>query len=161
MSELRDFLTSSGLAAQPKLIEPLPRPQLHHPSLLFEYPQGKFASTWFTVSEPFVMEPDTFRHDFDQVVCFVGGDATRIDELGGVCEFWLGDEKGSVEKFEIRKPMVFFIPKGVYHCPIKFLEVFDKEKPMIFQDITLTDVYRKWLPGSDQALDMFGVPIKD
>jgi hypothetical protein len=161
MSELRDSLTGDNLAACPRSITPLPFPQLHHTSYFYHNVPGRFMCNWFSVSEPFVMEPDTFKHDFDQVVVFMGGDATQMDKLGGVCEFWHGDKEGNTEKFIITEPMTFFIPAGHYHCPIKFLEVFDKNKPILFQDIALTAQYKKWLLGSDQALDMQGNPLRD
>jgi hypothetical protein len=49
-----------------------------------------------TVYVPFDMETETFWHDFDQYLYFAGGDATNMNSLGGVEEFFLGGENEEV-----------------------------------------------------------------
>lgn len=132
-------------------------PGNYYPNLNGE--QG-FISTWLPITEPYFMEQEPVWHDFDQLCYFAGGDALHMDELGGVVEFYLGDENGNLEKFIITKPTVVYIKAGMLHCPLNFVEVFDSKKPILFQDFTFAGVYRRFRPGSTQPLDEKFRPIE-
>jgi hypothetical protein len=59
---------------------------------------------------------EAHQHDFDEVLCFFGTDWDNPYDLCGEYELWLGDEKHS-----ITKSCIVFIPKGLKHCPLKFI----------------------------------------
>ena len=106
-----------------------------------------FITSCLPITKPLLMEPEPVFHDFDQMCFFCGGDAAHMDELGGVVTFELGDEDGHMEKFEIVKPTIIYIKKGMIHCPLDFVEIFDETKPIFFQDFTFASVYRRFRPG--------------
>ena len=122
--------------------------------------ESNFITSWWAVTEPFIMEHNTVWHDFDQLLFFCGGDITSMnDDLGGKVEFHLGDEKGNMEKLIITKPTIIYVKAGMHHCPTKFLEIYDPKKPIFFQDITLSGVYSRFRPGSNVRLNEKDEPI--
>jgi hypothetical protein len=72
------------------------------------------------ISQPVLMESGPMKHDFDQILCFVGGDTRNI--------------------FEFDAETVVYVPKGLTHCPINFKKI---GKPIIFLDITLASEYTR------------------
>ena len=107
------------------------------------------------------MEHNTVWHDFDQLLFFCGGDITNMNsDLGGKVEFHLGDKKGNTEKLIITRPTVIYVEAGMHHCPTKFLEIYDPKKPILFQDITLSGVYSRFMPGSNVRLNEKDEPIE-
>lgn len=58
------------------------------------------------------------KHDYDEVIAFIGTNPEDIHDLGGEVELWLDDEKHIIT----RSSMVY-IPKGLQHCPLTFLRV--------------------------------------
>ena len=161
MSNLADYLKEkhifSNITIPTGTLYGINAPGSYYPNL--NGTQG-FISTWLPITEPYFMEREPVWHDFDQMCYFAGGDARHMDELGGVAEFWLGDEQGNLEKFIITKPTVVFIKAGMIHCPLNFVEVFDPAKPMLFQDMTFAGVYRRFRPGSTQPLNEKFEPIE-
>ena len=121
---------------------------------------SNFITSWWAATEPFIMELHTVWHDFDQILFFCGGDTTNMTELGGKVEFYLGDEQGNIEKLLITKPTFIYVKAGMHHCPTKFLEIYDPKKPILFQDITLSGVYSRFMPGSNVRLNEKDEPIK-
>ncbi|MDI9447815.1 MAG: hypothetical protein QM303_04250 [Bacillota bacterium] len=158
MSSLRNELKEKYIF-ELKAITPSPFPQLTAPCLLHMSKEQNVIFSWWAVTEPVVWESEPFRHDFDQFVFFAGS-GTTMDRLGGVVEFHLGDEKGNMEKFIITKPAIIYVKAGLYHCPLIFKEVYDPNKPILFNDISLAGVYRKYKPGSDQPLGINNEPIE-
>jgi hypothetical protein len=65
-------------------------------------------------------------------------------ELGGIVELYLGNEMESLEKVIIDESTIIFVKAGMLHCPLRFVEIYNKEKPIIFQDITLCGQYSKF-----------------
>jgi hypothetical protein len=89
------------------------------------------------ISQPLLMEATPMKHDFDQILVFMGSNTSDIFEFDAEVEFCLGDEQ---EKHLIKSPSVIYIPKGLTHCPINFKKI---GKPIIFLDITLTTAYTR------------------
>ena len=121
---------------------------------------SNFITSWWAVTEPFIMEHHTVWHDFDQLLFFCGGDTTNMTEFGGKVEFYLGDEQGNIEKLLITKPTVIYVRAGMHHCPLKFIEIYDPKKPILFQDITLSGVYSRFRPGSNVRLNAQDEPME-
>lgn len=85
------------------------------------------------ISKPMSFD-DPHSHDFEEMLCFIGGDPTNIMDLGAEIEFYLGGEKHI-----ITKPAVVSIPKGLIHCPIIIKKV---EKPLVFLEVSLTRIWK-------------------
>ncbi|NLE11409.1 MAG: hypothetical protein GX630_07855 [Actinobacteria bacterium] len=75
------------------------------------------------------------KHDFHQILCFVGGDPANIRDFGAEIEVYLGEEQ---EKHVITTNTAITIPPGLYHCPINFVKV---DKPVVFLEVMLVDEY--------------------
>lgn len=75
------------------------------------------------------------KHDFHQILCFVGGDPNNIRDFGAEIEVYLGEE---MEKHVITTNTAITIPPGLYHCPINFVKV---DKPVVFLEVMLVDKY--------------------
>jgi len=130
---------------------------------IYPNPNGEqgFITSCLPICKPLLMEAEPVYHDFDQMCLFLGGDAAHMDQLGGVVTFELGDEDGHMEKFEITKPTMIYIKKGMIHCPLDFVEIFDEKKPIYFQDFTFAGVYRRYRPSEpDQPYNEHFEPIE-
>lgn len=57
-------------------------------------------------------------HDFDEVIGFAGTNRNYPRDLCGEIEFLMGGERHT-----ITKTCLIFVPKGVDHCPVKFVRV--------------------------------------
>jgi hypothetical protein len=53
------------------------------------------------------------KHDFDEIIAFVGSDRKNPRELGGEIELWMDGEP-----YSITKSSYIYIPKGLKHCPL-------------------------------------------
>ena len=69
---------------------------------LWELPGGK----------PVQIETE-HKHDFDEIIAFVGSNRNNPRDLGGEIELWMGGEP-----YSITKSSYIFIPKGLKHCPL-------------------------------------------
>jgi hypothetical protein len=81
------------------------------------------------------MARQPFAHEFDELLCFFGGNPLDIREFGGEIELYLGDEH---EKHIINNTCVVYIPKGLPHGPINFKRI---DKPIMFAHVSLTSRY--------------------
>ena len=95
---------------------------------------GDISFTYHTVAEPIDFD-DPHSHDFQEVLCFVGGNPLEITEFDAVVEYTMGDEKHI-----ITKPACVTMPAGLVHCPISIKNV-SPEKPIIFMAISLAPEY--------------------
>lgn len=89
------------------------------------------------ISEPFLIIDKPHKHDDDQYLCFIGGDATNIRDFQAEVELCLGDEP---EKYIINKTTIVYVPAGLAHCPLNFVRV---DKPVIFMDIYIGKDYEQ------------------
>ena len=71
-----------------------------------------------SISEASVMPDPPHSHDFDEVIGFAGTNRNYPRDLCGEIEFLMGGEKHT-----ITKTCLIFVPKGVDHCPVKFVRV--------------------------------------
>jgi mannose-6-phosphate isomerase-like protein (cupin superfamily) len=64
-------------------------------------------------------------HDFDEFIGFIGTQGQQNPhDLGGEMEVWLGGEK-----YSITKSCLIYVPKGLKHCPIRFVRI---DTPILF-----------------------------
>ncbi len=97
------------------------------------------SMAYHCISKPISFD-EPHSHDFEEMLCFIGGDPTNIMDLGAEIEFTLGGEK-----HVIKYPAVVSIPKGLVHCPIVIKKV---KRPFVFLEISLT---RIWRPAGSPA----------
>ena len=74
-------------------------------------------------------------HDFDQLLCWFGGDPLNMGYLGAEIEFSMGEEQ---EKHVITKPTIVYVPKGTPHCPLSYKTVYT---PFVCLDIFISPKY--------------------
>ena len=102
-----------------------------------------FALSWWPISQPFEMVPDTHAHDFDQFLMFIGGDINNMMDLGGEVELTLGEEGKPLEKFIFTRATMVHVPAGLLHCPLNFKKVNDPSKPILFHDFFFSPEYKR------------------
>lgn len=74
-------------------------------------------------------------HDFHELLCFIGGDPTNIQDFDAEIELSIGEEQ---EKHLITSTTVVSIPPGLVHCPLIVKRV---GSPVVFLEVSLV---RKW-----------------
>jgi hypothetical protein len=100
-----------------------------------------FALSWVPITQAFKMAPKPHKHDWDEFLMFIGGDATNMLDLGGVVELSLGDDENNLEKFVFTTATMVHIVGGLWHCPLNFKKVNDPAKPIIFENLMFTTKY--------------------
>ena len=94
-----------------------------------------FHMDWECISQPFQMEPAAMVHEFDQILCFIGGNVADLFDFQAVIELSLGKE---AEKYIITAPTTVYIPKGMPHGPLDFKKIV---KPIMFHNIVFSPSY--------------------
>ena len=94
-----------------------------------------WSINWDYLTEPFLMVRETFVHDFDDFLIFMGGDPTDIADFHAEVELCLGPER---EMHVIDSTCLVYIPAGLMHCPINFRKI---DKPIVFMHSFLYPTY--------------------
>jgi len=92
---------------------------------------ANFTLGWSYLTEPFLMVGQAHTHEFDQIICFMGGNPMDITEFDAEVELHLGEEQ---EKHIINSTSFCYIPGGLMHCPLNVKTI---NKPIMFIDIVL------------------------
>lgn len=100
-----------------------------------DFPEVKFSINWELIEVPFIMEKAGHTHDWDQILCFLGGDSRNLFDFGAEIEFYLGEE---AERYFINTTTIVYIPRGLVHGPLEFKKV---NKPILFNNIVLSEKY--------------------
>ena len=79
--------------------------------------------------------PITHSHDFHELLCFIGGNPEKINDLGAEISICLGDE---LEEHIITSATVVSITPGLKHCPLKVRKI---TRPFVFLEISATKGY--------------------
>jgi hypothetical protein len=129
-----------GAARHPEVKEPViqigQEPELGGAN----FPEApNFSITMEAIHQPFLMAEKGHLHDFDEILCFVGGNPTDFRDFGAEIELSLGEEE---EKHIITSTTFVYVPKGLIHCPLNFKRV---DKPILFLAVSLAPVYDKRL----------------
>jgi len=112
-----------------------------------KFPSFPSELTFMTITEPLIMNPEPHAHDYDQFLCFLGGNSMNFVEFDAEVEVYLGEEG---EKHIVDTATIVYIPKGLMHCPIKLIRV---SKPIIFGHICFAPTYTR------SVGDMSGHPV--
>lgn len=94
-----------------------------------EFPSFPNEITMIGIAAPTTMNPQPHAHDYDQLLCFWGGNPMNLFEFGAEVEVFLGEEG---EKHIIDTTSIIYVPKGLVHCPIHYKRV---DKPIVFMQI--------------------------
>lgn len=78
----------------------------------------------------------THSHNNAEILCFIGGNPTDIQDFGAEVEISLGPEH---EKHVITHTSCVSIPPDLPHCPLEIKKV---TKPIVFLEISLTRTYK-------------------
>ncbi len=124
--ELRSKTNAPGMAAPSAVVEA----QTNFGA------NANFSMAWRYITQPMIMDEVPHAHtQFDQFLCFFGGDLSNVFDFDADIELSLGKER---EICKINKTTVVYIPKGLFHCPINIKRV---GKPILFHPIALTPAY--------------------
>ena len=93
---------------------------------------ANFSLGWSFLTQPFLMVAEAHKHDFDQIVFFLGGDPNNVADFDAEVEMCFGVEQ---EKSVITYPSCVYIPSGLMHGPLNIKTV---NKPFMFIDVTLS-----------------------
>jgi hypothetical protein len=81
------------------------------------------------IDKPFKMVDEAHKHDFDQYIILLGGDAANIDDFDAEIHFGLDNKINKITYASV----IHIIP-GTMHGPLEIVKV---NKPFIFMDIVL------------------------
>ncbi len=76
-----------------------------------------FESVWlWPYDGPFDPDrgPKAHKHDYDEVIGFIGTNPNDIWDLGAEVELWLEDEKHIITRTSLVS-----VPAGMQHCPLR------------------------------------------
>ena len=96
---------------------------------------SNFSMCWECITEPMVMDSVPHSHDYDEFLAFFGSNAQDVFDFDAEIEIFVGEEG---EKHIIDKATVFYIPKGLVHCPVVYKRI---GKPVLFHVIALAPDY--------------------
>lgn len=97
---------------------------------------------WQLILKPFKIEKEPHSHDEDEYLIFLGGDpADWFSSFDAHIELYLGEE---MEKYDIDKPTIVYIPPRLSHCPLNFKVV---NKPFVFTALLQEPIFRKTMNG--------------
>lgn len=129
----RHFLTEPALRNKPKI--PMPYPSAYIDSALHFGSAANFSMAWRYINKPMLFDRIPHAHDFDEFLCFMGGNLEDIFDFDATIELSMGEEE---EVCLIEQATVVYIPAGLVHTPLTFKRI---DKPVLFHPITLKSDY--------------------
>jgi hypothetical protein len=101
--------------------------------------EGTVSMCYHCLAKPISFDKP-HSHDFEETLCFIGGNPLDITDFSAVVEYTIGDEK-----HVLTKPGCVSMPRGQVHCPIVVKNV-SPEKPIVFLEVSATRSYGKPVP---------------
>ena len=96
--------------------------------------QGNVSMCYHCLAKPISFDKP-HSHDFEEALCFIGGNPLDITDFCAVVEYTIGDEK-----HVLTKPGCVSMPRGQIHCPISVKNV-SPDKPIVFLEVSLASSY--------------------
>jgi hypothetical protein len=96
--------------------------------------QGNVSMCYHCLAKPITFDKPHY-HDFEETLCFIGGNPLDITDFSAVIEYTINGEK-----HVLTKPGCVSMPKGLPHCPISVKNV-SPEKPIVFLEVSLSSSY--------------------
>ena len=94
-----------------------------------------FSMAWRYIKEPMLFDRIPHTHDFDEFLCFLGGNMENMFDFDATVELSMGEEG---EVCLIEQATVVYIPAGLVHTPLTFKRI---GKPVLFHPIALKADY--------------------
>ncbi|NLE08732.1 MAG: hypothetical protein GX631_05725 [Dehalococcoidales bacterium] len=127
------FVTEPELVNKPRI--PMPHPSAYIDSRSQFGVTVNLSMGWRYIKEPMLFDRIPHSHDFDEYLCFLGGNLENMFDFDATIELSLGEES---ELYLIEQPTIVYIPKGFIHTPLTFKRI---DKPVLFHPIALTPDY--------------------
>ncbi|OGO39477.1 MAG: hypothetical protein A2147_07690 [Chloroflexi bacterium RBG_16_57_8] len=127
------FLTEPALRNTPKI--KMSNPSAYVDSESHFGSKANFSMAWRYIKEPMLFDRIPHSHDFDEFLCFLGGNLENMFDFDATIELSLGEEQ---EVYLIEQPTVVYVPAGLVHTPLTFKRI---DKPVLFHPIALTPAY--------------------
>jgi hypothetical protein len=96
--------------------------------------EGNVSMCYHCVSEPISFDKP-HSHDFEETLCFIGGNPRDITDFDAIVEYTINGEKHVLDG-----PGCVSMPRGLPHCPISIKNV-SPEKPIVFLEVSLASSY--------------------
>lgn len=96
--------------------------------------QGNLSMCYHCLAKPISFDKP-HSHDFEEALCFIGGNPLDITDFSAVVEYTIDGEK-----HVLTKPGCVSMPRNLPHCPISIKNV-SPEKPIVFLEISLATSY--------------------
>jgi hypothetical protein len=96
--------------------------------------EGNVSMCYHCIAEPISFDK-THSHDFEETLCFIGGNPLDITDFDAVVEYAINGEK-----HVLTEPGCVSMPAGLPHCPISIKNV-SEDKPIIFLEVSLASSY--------------------
>jgi len=127
------FLTEPALRNTPKI--KMPNPSAYADSESHFGFKANLSMAWRYIPEPGLFDRVPHSHDFDEFLCFLGGNLANMFDFDATIELHMGEDQ---ELYLIEQPTVVYIPAGLVHTPLTFKRV---DKPVLFQPVPLAPAY--------------------
>ena len=96
--------------------------------------QGNVSMCYHCLAKPISFDKP-HSHDFEETLCFIGGNPLDITDFNAEVEYTINGEK-----HVLTKPGCISMPRGLTHCPISIKNV-SAEKPIVFLEVSLATSY--------------------
>jgi hypothetical protein len=96
--------------------------------------QGNVSMCYHCLTKPMVFDKP-HSHDFEETLCFIGGNPLDITDFDAVIEYTINGEK-----HRLTKPGCVSMPRNLPHCPISIKNV-SPEKPIVFLEVSTSSSY--------------------
>jgi hypothetical protein len=127
------FLTEPQLRNTPKIAMPTPSAYVDSESHFSS--KANLSMAWRYIKEPAMFDRIPHSHEFDEFLCFLGGNLENMFDFDATIELYMGEEQ---ELLLIEEPTVVYVPAGLVHTPLTFKRI---GKPVLFQPVPLTPDY--------------------
>jgi hypothetical protein len=127
------FLTEPELINKPKI--PMSNPSAYVDSARHFGSPANFSMAWRYIKEPMLFDRIPHSHEFDEFLCFLGGNLENIFDFDATIELSMGEES---ELCLIEQATIVHIPAGLVHTPLTFKRI---AKPVLFHPIALKSDY--------------------
>jgi hypothetical protein len=124
-----------------ELLEKSPHEQIIAPMIRFKgknWGNANLTMALSCITQPFLMIKEPHKHEFDQFLCFLGGNPMNFGDFDAEVEFTIGEKR---EKRIIISTSIIFVPRGLIHGPLNFKRV---DKPIMFLDVVMASSYARF-----------------
>ena len=96
--------------------------------------QGNVSMCYHCLAKPISFDKP-HSHEFQETLCFIGGNPLDITDFDAVVEYTINGEK-----HVLTKPGCVTMPSNLPHCPISVKNV-SPDKPIVFLEVSLASSY--------------------